>query len=258
MPRAKLEEVINNFKIEDFTQFFRLKNQAQGNFRLSNERLLQYNDSDFSGLIKLGQIEYSATEKLIVIGAEVEKDLSERSGKKNQYEKAKKILKELAVYSAGIFIFYDASGSFRFSLVYPEAVGRRREWSSYFVSKELTNKTFLQRIGDGDFSTLEKIKDAFSVEKVTKEFYLEYRKLFDSLIEDLSKNHTFINEASKNQINIENFAKKLLGQIVFLYFIQKKGWLGVPTGKRWGEGDKNFMGNIYKAAMSKKANFYND
>ena len=114
MSRDNLEEIVNDFKIKDFTHFFRLKTQAQDNFRLSNERLSHYNDSDFSGLIKLGQIEFSVTEKLIVIGAEVKRDLSERSGKKNQYEKAKKILKELAVYSAGIFIFYDTTGNFRF------------------------------------------------------------------------------------------------------------------------------------------------
>jgi len=102
------------------------------------------------------------------------------------------------VYSAGIFIFYDDGGNFRFSLIYPEAVGTKREWSNfrrftYFVSRELTNKTFLQRVGDGNFSTLEKIKDAFSVEKVTKEFYLEYRKPvgFDKMMKNnLSKSQT--------------------------------------------------------------------
>ena len=263
MPRTKLGEIIESFEIEEFSQFFRLKAQAEGNFRPSEERFSQYDDADFLNFVKIGQVEFSGSQRLLVAGAKVLKDLSERSGKKAQYEKAKKMLRELSAYSAGIFIYYDKSGNFRFSLIYPESVGTRREWSNfrrftYFVSKELTNKTFLQRIGDGDFSTLEKIKDAFSVEKVTKEFYLEYRKLFDSLMENLSKNHTFLNEASKNRINTENFAKKLLGQIVFLYFVQKKGWIGVPSGKGWGEGDKNFMGNIYKEAMSKKANFYND
>ena len=263
MPRTKLEEIIESADIKEFSQFFRLKTRTEGNFRPSDERLSQYDDADFFDFAKLGQIEFSESQRLLVTSAKVGRDLSERSGKKAQYEKAKKILRELSVYSAGIFIFYDDGGNFRFSLVYPEAVGTKREWSNfrrftYFVSRELTNKTFLQRVGDGNFSTLEKIKDAFSVEKVTKEFYLEYRKLFDSLMEGLSKNHTFLNEASKNYINTENFAKKLLGQIVFLYFIQKKGWIGVPAGKKWGEGDKNFMGNIYKEAITKKTNFYND
>jgi hypothetical protein len=38
-----------------------------------------------------------------------------------------------------------------------------------------------------------------------------------------------------------DFAKKLLGQIVFLYFIQKKGWLGVAKGGKWGDGPRNFL-----------------
>ena len=263
MPRAKLEEIINEFDIEEFSQFFRLKTQAQGNFRPSNEKLLQYNDEIFFDFIKVGQIEFSETQKLLIVGARIDKDLSERSGKKAQYEKAKRILKEMPGYDAGIFIYYDEGGNFRFSLVYPESVGTKREWSNfrrftYFVSNEFTNKTFLQRIGDGDFSTLEKVKDAFSVEKVTKEFYSAYRDLFNHLVENLSKNHTFLNEASKNHLNTENFAKKLLGQIVFLYFIQKKGWLGVPDGKKWGEGDKNFMGELFREAMKKEVSFYND
>ena len=263
MPRVKLEEIIRDFKIEDLVNFFRLKTQVQGNFRSVNEKLSQYNDDFFSNFCKLGQIEFSTTEKLIVAGAEVKRDLNERSGKKYQYENAKKIFKELAVYSAGIFIFYDSKGSFRFSLIYPEAAGRRREWSSfrrftYFVNKEFTNKTFLSRIGDGDFSSLAKVKDAFSVEKVTKEFYSEYRKLFERILNELSKNHAFKNEANRNNINPENFAKKLLGQIVFLYFVQKKGWLGVLSGNKWGEGNKNFMGDLFREAMKKKANFFND
>src|SRR6185437_16105801 len=28
---------------------------------------------------------------------------------------------------------------------------------------------------------------------------------------------------------------------VFLYFVQKKGWLGVAKGKKWGDGPRNFM-----------------
>ena len=178
MARIKLEEIIELFEIGEFSQFFRLKTRVEGNFRPSDERLSQYDDADFSDFAKIGQIEFSGSQRMLVAGAKVLKDLSERSGKKAQYEKAKRMLRELSAYSAGIFIFYDKNGHFRFSLVYPESVGTKREWSNfrrftYFVSKELTNKTFLQRVGDGDFSTLEKIKDAFSVEKVTKEFYLE-------------------------------------------------------------------------------------
>ena len=52
--------------------------------------------------------------------------------------------------------------------------------------------------------------------------------------------------------NIDNarFTKKLLGQIVFLYFLQKKGWLGVPKDQVWGKGQKRFIQNLFDQAQS--------
>lgn len=259
MSKEILRDIIDSFAPDKFSRFFRDKNRS---FSPRQEDVRHYDDDNFKNGLKLGEIQFTKTEKLVVCAFQVKQSLSERSGKKAQYEKGKKILKDTQS-DAGIFIFYDQTGNFRFSLIYPETIGNKRQWSSfrrftYFVSREFTNKTFIQRIGDNEFSSIEKIKDAFSVEKVTKEFYLEYRKLFESLVKELSKNHTFINEAAKNDINTENFAKKLLGQIVFIYFIQKKGWVGVPAGQNWGVGDKNFLINQFKEAIAKKSNFFND
>ena len=53
------------------------------------------------------------------------------------------------------------------------------------------------------------------------------------------------------------FAKKLLGQIVFLYFLQKKGWFGVERDKGWGEGNKKFLKTLFTDKRSDK-NFFND
>lgn len=169
-----LKDIIDNFSTEKFARFFRAKND-----RLSypNETLDydEFKDNFLEGR-KLAEGKLADGE-LIVCSFLVKKELTERSGKKAQYELGKKILKE-SQQDAGIFIFYDTAGNFRFSLIYANYSGIRRDWSNfrrftYFVSKELTNKTFLQRIGEGDFSALEKIKDAFSIEKVTKEFYTE-------------------------------------------------------------------------------------
>lgn len=259
MSREILQDIIDDFSPEKFTRFFREKHRS---FSPRHESFPQDNDTAFVDGMKFGEIQFPEIEKLIACAFKATQPLSERSSRKAQYDKGKKILKETNS-DAGIFIFYDTQGSFRFSLIYPEAVGTRRQWSNfrrftYFVSPELTNKTFLARVGDGDFTSLDKIKDAFSVEKVTKEFYEQYRKLFEALLGDLNKNRAFQIVASKSQINTPDFAKKLLGQIVFLYFLQKKGWLGVPQDKRWGDGDKNFISNLYKQAVKKSENFYND
>lgn len=102
------------------------------------------------------------------------------------------------------------------------------------------------------------LEEAFSIEKVTKEFFKEYKNLFDMLIKELNNNHSFIIEASKSNINTENFAKILLGQIIFLYFLQKKGWLGVPANKTWGEGDKCFLRHLFEKSKVESKNFFND
>ena len=75
--------------------------------------------------------------------------------------------------------------------------------------------------------TLDELEEAFSVEKVTKEFFELYCEKFYQLQEYLDANEDFVAESERCGFTSEQFAKKLMGQIVFLYFLQKKGWLGV-------------------------------
>ena len=74
---------------------------------------------------------------------------------------------------------------------------------------------------------LEDIEQVFDVEKVTKKFFEEYKEKYLQLKEYLDNNEDFKTESEKADFTSVEFAKKLMGQIVFLYFLQKKGWLGV-------------------------------
>ena len=103
---------------------------------------------------------------------------------------------------------------------------------SYLVGKGEPCHTAISRFGkficdDNSMPTLAEIEEAFSVEAVTKEFFDLYCEKFYQLVEYLDSNTAFIEEAARCGFSTEQFAKKLLGQIVFLYFLQKKGWLGV-------------------------------
>ena len=40
--------------------------------------------------------------------------------------------------------------------------------------------------------------------------------------------------------------------------MQKKGWFGVPRGKDWGEGNKQFLRQLYNKANKENKNFFND
>ena len=74
---------------------------------------------------------------------------------------------------------------------------------------------------------IEDIEQVFDVEKVTKKFFEEYKEKYLQLKEYLDENEDFKTESKKADFTSVEFAKKLMGQIVFLYFLQKKGWLGV-------------------------------
>ena len=214
-----LKNIIDDFDIERFTRFFRDKNRA---FTPIKEKQDRYNDKNFIHGLKLGEIKFTDYEEMIICAFEVTQPLTERSGKKAQYEKAKKILKETQSDS-GILIFYDQNGNFRFSLIYANYLGTKRDWSNfrrftYFVCKEFTNKTFLQRIGKGDFSTLEKIKDAFSVEKVTKQFYKDISYWYFWAIQ----NTEFPKDAKKEK-NGRNIAIiRLITRLIFIWFMRER------------------------------------
>ncbi|TFH42356.1 MAG: class I SAM-dependent DNA methyltransferase, partial [ANME-2 cluster archaeon] len=151
---------------------------------------------------------------------------------------------------------------------------------SYLVGVNEPNHTcrtqFLDLIIDEDTNpSLDKIENAFSIEKVTKEFFDKYRDLFfklrDALDNAIKKYPNVKEEFEEKNIKTDDFAKKLLGQIVFLYFLQKKGWLGVEkdnnTGKfkEWGTGHKKFLtklinGDIvdYENITGDNDKFFND
>lgn len=220
-----LNDIINDFDITKFSRFFREKSKK---FKPAEQDLSQYNNDDFSEGMMLGEIDLDDDSQIIICAFKVNKELTERSGKKAQYILGKKILKETARYAAGIFIFYDENSNFRFSLIYDiPKPGAKRDWSSfrrftYFVSKELTNKTFLIQMEAADFSLLDNIIDAFSVEKVTKEFYQEIANWYFWAV----KNVKFPDDA-ENETNGRNIAViRLITRLIFIWFMKAKGLIG--------------------------------
>lgn len=73
--------------------------------------------------------------------------------------------------------------------------------------------------------------DAFSVERLNKEFFAGYKAQYNKFLQQLS-------DDKQNR----DYVKKLLGRLVFLQFLQKKGWMGVPASRSdWNGGDKNYL-----------------
>ncbi|MBZ4193531.1 MAG: class I SAM-dependent DNA methyltransferase, partial [Candidatus Contendobacter sp.] len=103
--------------------------------------------------------------------------------------------------------------------------------------------------------TLAQLEEAFSVESVTKEFFNEYARLFKATDEALTAVRA---DLAVRGVSTVDFAKKLLGQVVFLYFIQKKGWLGVGQGQSWGEGPRHFLRQLADQAVAKEQCLFNE
>ncbi len=138
---------------------------------------------------------------------------------------------------------------------------------SYLVGESESCHTAQSRFLDllketGKNPTLEQIAESFSVETVTKEFFNRYYALFQKLKEAVekiaAKDKLVRDEFCRKGVNTDDFAKKLLGQIVFLYFIQKKGWLGVQKGEEWGTGPRDFLRRLARGDYGKFKNIFND
>jgi len=217
----ELKDIINSFSPEKVSHFFSNKNRK---FRYETQAKPEYNDENFVESLKIGEIPFDEVTKLVVYTIKVKNNLTERSGKKKQYEKGKDIIKDENA-DAGIFIFYDDSGSFRFSLIFTEYFGAKRKFSyfkrfTYFVSPRLTNKTFLKQIGDCDFSSLDNIKEAFSVEPVTKQFYGEIQNWYFWALKYLKENPYLPDKQSEEAL--ATFLIRLITRIIFIWFLKEK------------------------------------
>ena len=79
------------------------------------------------------------------------------------------------------------------------------------------------------------VTEAFSVERLNKDFFKGYKDQYGKFL-------NYIGEQSKAN---RDYVKKLLGRLVFLQFLQKKGWMGVPVNNtNWEGGDKNYLNNL--------------
>ena len=213
---------------------------------------------------------------------------------KVNFDKSRSIQRNFAIYylkqhgcdSVLISFYNKLSEDWRFSLVTREVEATLKKGKikvnittsaskklSYLVGKNEPNYTAKNQILNliiNNKNNLEDIKNAFSVEKVTDDFFNDYKELYLTLkneIDNLRKKDKKISkDFEKNKIHSENFAKKTLGQIVFLFFLQKKGWLGIERNennnfKKWGSGSKTFISELYQKYSDKVitgSNFYND
>ena len=119
------------------------------------------------------------------------------------------------------------------------------------------------QLGQKDKATLQDFVEAFSVEKLNKDFFKQYKGIYEKFCKYIASQPAYRKafkvkegktkeETEKNEKPIRDFTKKLMGRIVFLHFLQKKGWMGCSVNtKDWENGDPQFMKNIFTACQDK-------
>jgi len=190
------------------------------------------------------------------------------------------------VYSSAFMIFHyqdDGRWEWRFSFCHKEASATETTNAKRYTfllgpgqSCRTATQNFMQlanRHGEIDY---EAIKKAFDVEALSKEFFDKYKLHYEGFVEYITgkryvkKNSKWVEKKMHEPHEqmypafgcddkmVRDYIKKMMGRIVFLHFLQKKGWMGVPADKSWGEGDTQFMKHLYDNASDEQKDDFLD
>ena len=247
---------------ENFNLF--LEDFLPDDFVQENSKIeIEDNHKSFKEARILGSVK--SLDEIVII--EIKRIRAEKS-RANITKELFKFLENLGYSKALIITFSDNENHYRFSYIksnleWVSETKVKRKFSnpkrlSFLLGKNQKIHTALKQfIKLGKIKDLEDLNSRFDIEIVNKEFFENYISLYNQLVGYLNKDKKFKSFTSKNKIKIGVFAKKLLGQIIFCYFLQKKGWLGAKENESINQGDLNFIRNQF-INYNKKKNFFND
>jgi hypothetical protein len=203
---------------------------------------------------EIGYIRLKQDEDLIVFAIKLD-NLTERTSKKNQFDIAKRLLGQKFY---GLFVFYDDNKNFRLSFVFKTTYGTKAKYNHYkrftfYVSPNLPNKTFINQLKDCDFTNLESIKQAFSTQPITKEFYDDLQNWYYYAIDKVKfpYDYKYSDDTEKDrEIRNAQGLIRLLTRLMFIWFLKEKDL--VPNELF----DEKELKNIVKD-FGKGDNYYN-
>lgn len=193
-------------------------------------------------------------------------DVTLRPGSKIQHSRVaikQFIASEAMTFTHAFILFHydnEAQRPWRFSYVYKErttaATRATAKRYTYVFGKDYCSRTAVERFlelarsskTDKDFA------EAFSVEALSDEFFDRYRELYADFVQYLTGKR-YVKESGKwvektihapnpqlatsfegSDKLVRDYIKKMFGRIVFLYFLQRKGWLA---------GNRQYMHDLF-------------
>jgi len=236
-----IDELVHGFDSAVFCEL--LNEKFAGTFALVTKPIPVDNDLPWKSAEQLGVVKTlpgpnDVNMPLVVVAAELPEgeELRERSSRVKQFKFAKKVLDTAmsnpspgvdGLLSQGLFVFHDDQGNFRLSLVHGKPEGTKLVWSavrrmSFYVEAGDGNKTFRDRVAL-PWSTFDKLKDAFSVEKLTKEFYSRLFEWYQWALSD-EMGVTYPNDTGTHEDDrqISEHIIRLITRLMFVWFLKQK------------------------------------
>lgn len=252
------------------------------------ENLFTENDKVIDGK-QIGTIKLDDDKQLAIFTVEVADSISIIRNRQGLREIAAKYIDQNIIHGALAFFYNKNQADYRFSFIAKESSIDLE--TGELIKGETKPKRYTYLLGANEACTtpakrmlvladknekgevnINQLKEVFSVEALNKDFFKTYKahyeKFWKYLADENNPFRTKLIDAEKEDTikqekPIRDFSKKLLGRIVFLHFLQKKGWMGVPSelrntndkiinGGDWINGDANFMQNLFAYCPEKE------
>lgn len=190
-------------------------------------------NAGIQSILKIGRID--------TIGGIDVYDITLRDNKQLQYNRVgiqQLIRSQQIFYSSAFLLFHNEHSEgkeWRFSFFYKE--GKNKDTTSAKRFTYLFGKDFRARTASERFAKLvneekdtQNLLDAFSVEALSKDFFNEYKDLYNQFCGFLFKHRADVDYFGKEFLQWEDkylrdYVKKMMGRITFIYFLQRKGWM---------------------------------
>ena len=263
-----------------------LQTQFTNNKLNAEDRTISLSDKTLSKqCLSLGNYEINEYTKIGIF----EVELNEKVNIARNRVALRNLIKDLTTQVAGAMVVFVQGDKWRFSYISKRKVKNKE--TNEIQDKETAPKRYTYLFGNKEkaltaairfdkliqkqkenifqFLTLDDFEEAFSVEKLSKEFFKNYKNTYESFVQFLTgkqyvkKGNKYVEQPihepdwqltaifSKDEKQARDFCKRMMGRIVFLYFIQKKGWLAVAQGKKWGEGNPDYLYDLFRKSKYK-------
>ncbi|PIZ11364.1 MAG: hypothetical protein COY55_04830 [Flavobacteriaceae bacterium CG_4_10_14_0_8_um_filter_31_99] len=252
------------------------------------ENLFTENDKVIDGK-QIGIIKLDDGKQLAIFTVEVADNISIVRNRQGLREIAAKHIDQNIIHGSLAFFYNKKQADYRFSFIAKEANIDLE--TGELIKGETKPKRYTYLLGANEACTtpakrilvladkkekgavdIQNLKEVFSVEALNRDFFKTYKAHYEKFWKHLADEENpyrikLIDAEKEDKVKqekpIRDFAKKLLGRIVFLHFLQKKGWMGVPSELRitndgitndsdWVNGDANFMQNLFAYCPAKE------